>query len=125
MTIKTARKVQIVNIRNRGKAGEELVSLKVEEDCDIGAYLLADTTYSSGGKVSSKLRHLYWFPDHLVKKGDFVLLYTGTGTNRVFKNTLGSTTHAFYWQLKVPVWNDDGDVAALIEARDWQFKGVK
>lgn len=119
--------VRIKSINNQGGYEDEYATLEVLEDCDIGGYLLSDSTYTDDGKVSSKLRHVYWFPDKQVKKGDFVRLYTRpfkAGENRSWSNTAGSTTHSFFWGLRTAVWNDAGDCAVLFDIRDWKSKKV-
>lgn len=115
-------KLRIKSISNKGGFEDEYVSLEVLEDCDIGTHILADSTYTGEGKVSSKVRHMYWFPDKLVSKGDFVRLFTRSprdGEDRSWRNTAGTTTHAFFWGLRTAVWNDEGDCAVLFDIREW------
>lgn len=118
-------KLEILSIHNHGNAEKEHVLLKVTEDCDVGRYILADTTYTSENDVSNKLRHVFWFPDKNIKKGELVSVWTGTGKNTVAQTAAGVPVHRFYWGLKSSVWNDDGDCAALLELSTWQFKHVK
>jgi hypothetical protein len=120
-------KVNISSVNNKGNYEQEYVTLKVAEACDIGYYLLSDSTYTDEGKLSNKIRHIYWFPDKPVGKGDFVFLYTRgkrPGDKAEWKNKEGTTTHAFYWNLKAAVWNDDGDYAVLFEVNTWSNKRV-
>lgn len=119
--------LKIVSIKNTGDYTKEVVKLKVLDDCDIGIYLLSDSTYTSEGKLSNKIRHIYWFPDEKVSKGDFVWLYTRpkkSGDEDKWSNKSKSTTYAFYWGLKTAVWNDEGDFAVLIQANNWEYKKV-
>lgn len=114
----------IGGIKNQGDHTQEYVSLKVNADCDAGQFLLADTTYSEKGKVSSKLRHVFWLPDKQVRAGDFIWVHTGLGKNSENSNKAGTTTHHFYWGLKVSVWNDNGDCAVLFHCDEWAHAGV-
>jgi hypothetical protein len=114
-------KVKIALVHNQGRFDEEYVLLKVEESCDIGRYLLADSTYTTDGKVSNKLRHIYWFPDGAVKKGDLIIVWTKAGKDNTSETDSGVPIHHYYWGLKSAVWNDDGDCAALLELSTWQF----
>lgn len=118
-------KVTIRSVHGHGDYDKEYVVLDVKDDCDIGRYLVADSTYTSETKVSNKLRHLYWFPDKQVKKGEIVVLYTKSGKNYSGTTDRGTPVHYFYWELGVPVWNDTGDCAVLIEANTWEFKRAK
>ncbi|WP_262108037.1 hypothetical protein [Arthrobacter sp. Marseille-P9274] len=47
-----AMDVHISNISGHGDAEKEYVYIKVDNDCDIGHYLLGDTTYTAEGSVS-------------------------------------------------------------------------
>ena len=120
-------KVKIRSVNSKGDYEYECVILEVTEACDVGRYLLSDSTYTGDGGLSNKIRHIYWFPDRQVGKGDFVFLYTrGKKSEDVgsWSNKGGTTTHAFYWGLKTAVWNDDGDYAVLFEVSGWDQKRV-
>lgn len=118
-------KLEIISLHNRGDVEKEYVLMEAKSDCDVGRYVLSDSTYTAAGKVSNKLRHIYWFPDKEVNKGDLVSLRTGTGKNTTLTNASGTTIHRFFWGLKTAVWNDDGDCAVLIEAKTWQLFPTK
>jgi len=113
--------VEIISIHNHGDFDNEYVLLRALEGCDIGRYVLADSTYTSDGKVSNKLRHIYWFPDQAVKKGDLISLWTKSGKSTITESNSGTPIHRFFWGLQTAVWNDDGDCAALLEINTWQF----
>jgi hypothetical protein len=118
-------KISIKSISGHGDYDKEVATLTVNEDCDAGFHVLSDTTYTTDGKISALLRHMFWLPDKQVKKGDFIFIYTKTGTNTSFANNSNTTTHAFYWGLKTAVWNDDKDCAVLFEIGAWQHKATK
>jgi hypothetical protein len=113
-------KLRILSIHEQGKADKEYVWMEVLEDCDLSRYSLADTTYTSTDAISNKLRHFFWFPPKPVKKGQRVLLQTKSGTNDQYTTNDGKTVHRFFWGLKSPVWNNDGDAAVLFEINNWR-----
>ena len=115
-------KLEIVKINNRGDQTQEYVTLRVLEDANLEFCLLTDTTYTDDTHISNKLRHLYWFSQKAVKKGDFVWLYTGKGTNTSRGNDSQTTTHIFYWGLSQPIWNNNADCAVLFEVNAWQTR---
>ena len=119
--------VKIIKIYNKGDYDKEYVSLEVMADCEIGMYMISDTTYTEKGEISNKIRHVYWFPDKKVKKDDFVWLFTrpkkSTDKNE-WSNKSNTMTHAFYWDLKTAVWNDKGNYAILFEIKEWAHKKV-
>ncbi|MCU7496101.1 MAG: hypothetical protein HF314_17535 [Ignavibacteria bacterium] len=112
--------LKISKVQKVGKENSEFVRLSVENDCELGEYLIADSTYTNPGQISNKLRHVYWFPDQKVKKGDTVFLVTGKGTNSIKENG-SNTIYQFHWNLNEGVWNDDGDVAVLFHEKEWEF----
>jgi len=116
--------LRIVKVKDAGVLKKERVILEVTRDTDVGRYLLCDTTFDEKGKISNLLRHTFWFPDKLVKKGDYVAVYSAVGEDTEFQNTGKSTTHVFYWGLDVTVWNKSGDGAILFRAGDWEAKNL-
>ncbi|CAM4345803.1 hypothetical protein CR156_14955 [Stenotrophomonas lactitubi] len=118
-------KVKIVSIHGHGDESKEYVLLRVLDDCDIGKYQLSDTTYIKDNTVSNKLRHVYWFPDKEVSKGDLVSLWTGIGKQATVKNANGETVHRFFWGLKSAIWNDTGDAAVLQHVDQWSHFSAK
>lgn len=110
--------IKIRSIIDHGHDDERIV-LDVTDDTDIGEYLVLDTTYTSAGNVSNKVRHPYWFPDKKVKKMDVVVLYTKRGKSSSKVNKDGSTSHFFYWGLNNNVWNNDGDCALVLHVDNW------
>ncbi len=114
-------KLKIISVHNHGDFDKEYALLRAEEDCDVGHFILADSTYLENGKVSNKVRHTYWFPDKAINKGDLVSLWTRSGENITTETDTGTPLHRFYWNLKSAVWNDNGDCAVLLDIRTWQF----
>lgn len=105
--------LKILSVHNHGDFEKEHVLLEATADCDVGKYQLCDTTYSAKGNISNKLRHTFWIPDKLIKKGDLVSVWTKTGKDQEAKTDAGRTVHRFFWNLSTAVWNDDGDCAVL------------
>ncbi|RYX94619.1 MAG: hypothetical protein EOO28_13435 [Comamonadaceae bacterium] len=113
-------KLKIISVHGHGDYDKEFVKLQVQEDCEVGEFVLTDSTFTEDDKVSNKLRHTFWFPDMLVKKGSIVSVWTRTGTHSLYKTDDGKPLHRFYWGLKTPVWNDIGDCAVLMHVDMWQ-----
>jgi hypothetical protein len=117
-------KLEIVSIRNHGKAAEEYVLLKVLKDCKLNEHILTDSTYQDSGRISNRLRHMYWWPGTSpANAGDFVFVYTREGKDAVrhIKDSV-NVYRDFYWGLKSAIWNDTGDAAVLIEIAAWTCK---
>lgn len=116
-------KAKIRNIIDHGHNDERII-IDILANIDIGEFLVLDTTYTSSGKVSNKVRHPYWFPDQKVKEGDLVVLYTKKGKNNSSVKADGTTSYFFYWGLDSNVWNNDGDCALLLHIDNWESHKV-
>ncbi|MEF1254369.1 hypothetical protein [Vibrio sp. M260112] len=108
-------KLEVTEIKNCGTLNQEYVKISVTSDCNLSYYLLTDTTYTSSDTISNKLRHVYWFRNKEVKKGDTIYLYSCKGSD-----SSNSGTHKFYWNLGKSVWNNDGDAAVLFKISTWK-----
>ena len=115
--------VKISRILDRGTDKERLV-LKVLRNCNMNEYVVFDTTFDENGVVSNKHRHLYVFPQIDVKVNDTVVLYTRRGTYSTIYNDNGTTSHFFYWNLDIHVWNNEGDTAYLLHYDGVDMKRV-
>lgn len=113
---------------DKGNLETEKVVFEVLEDCNMGRFLLFDTTYDENGIESNKNRHLYLFSDLHVHKNDFVVLHTRCvkTTDRIsFTNKRGTTTYNLYWNLNTTVWNNTGDSAYLAHYDAWESKDAR
>ncbi|OIJ41045.1 hypothetical protein [Massilia timonae] len=108
--------LKIISINNTGDIKSEHVLLKAEADCNVGDYLLTDSTYGSNETPSNKLRHVFFFPILTVKKGDYVVLWTNPGNYTVGKMSNMAPQHNIHWGLQETVWNVKGDKAFLFTA---------
>lgn len=107
--------IQVVKVDRANE--NELVVMKVIEDCNLWPFILFDSTFEDG-ELSNLNRHSYMFPNQDVKTGDFVLLYTHDGQDNHYSNRAGSTTWEFYWGLDVNVWNTDRDEVVLVKSAE-------
>lgn len=110
-------KLKIRNIIDRGATDERLVLL-VKEDCDIGKFFAFITTKSDEKIIYTNIKHPFWFPDKLVKKGDLVVLYTKVGSSSFKVNEDGSSSHFYYRNLKSPILVENY-FALIIEVNTW------
>lgn len=111
-------KLKITNIGDQGDLSKERVVMKVESGGNVGEFLLIQSGHFNDS-VTNGIHAAYWFPDKDVKTGDFVVLYTKSGTNseKPFKDV---KSHFFYWGKSQPVWNADNRAAVLMHAPAWE-----
>ncbi len=117
--------VTILYIKDSGDKNHERIILKAINDCNIGKYILFDTTYKED-QISNKLRHCYWFPDKEIKSGDKIILYTKKGHESSKQNKSGIESHFFYWDLdNTTIWNKKEDCAVVIKVESYITKTNK
>ena len=109
--------IEVIKIQKEGK---EMIVLRATQLCNVGRYILFDTTYEEDGAISNRYRHSYIFPNINLGTGDFVVLYSEKGTNRVFTNRGNTKTYELYWGLDVPVWNSKEDNALLVKIDEFR-----
>jgi hypothetical protein len=115
--------LEVLYTLGKGDIENERIVLKVLNNCNIGDYILFDTTFD-GDSFSNKVRHSYWFPDKNVKTGDRVILYTNIGEGASKINKAGHRSHFFHWDLGRTVWNEDKDCAVIVKAEEYNGKIV-
>ena len=108
--------LKIVSIGNGELLVSEHVFLKVEANCDADDYLLTDSTYGSDEAPTTMLGHVFFFPPCLVKKGDYVMVWTRSGTPYLSRTTWDARQHNLFWGLDKTVWSVEGDQAFLFHA---------
>ena len=110
--------LEIKYIKDRGTAEERIV-LVANEDCDIGKYFVFTTKKNAEKIVYTSLKHPYWFPDKVVKKGDLVILYTKQGISSFKENQGGNTSHFYYRDNGTPLLTES-HFTLVVEANTWK-----
>ena len=112
--------LEVRGIENAQDLESERLVLKAKVDLDVGRYVVlrvrtVDERLVAGGNVEAA----YWIPDKKVKAGDFIVIYSKSGSSSEKLSTDGKTaSHFFYWGASQPRWTP-GTAAAIIEAATW------
>ncbi len=117
--------LSITSVHGHGNHAAEYVQLTALGNCDAAYYMVADTTYTNDGHISSKVRHTHWFAHLQLAKCDTIYLYTRRGSNSSSKRQDGTTVHHVFWGLDKAVWNNSGDGALLFQITTWKTTRVK
>jgi hypothetical protein len=113
-------KARIVAVHGDGSAERECLVVEIVKDCDLGDYVVLDSTYRSDHQLSNKHRHIFRFESKQVKAGDQVLLWTKAGVDKVVQDEGSLLAHHYHWGLASAIWNDEGDSAQLLQLADVQ-----
>lgn len=92
--------ISIDYIKDAGSLEKERIVFAVNEDGQLGKFVIAESQTLDESKFSSLVKNPYWFPDRKIKVGDRVVLYTKKGVNNVVDNKNGTHTYFYYWGLE-------------------------
>jgi hypothetical protein len=98
--------LKIIKLQKEGDAKKEYLLLQATEDINLRDYAIADYTFDKDGKPSNIHRHFFRFPNLMMKKGDFVALFTSKGSYKLGQTESKKPCHFIYFGSDAPVWND-------------------
>lgn len=114
----TIPKIRISSVQHKGELEREAVWLHAAGEENLKGYVLIRSYYRESGALSHDLVHGFWFPETVVKAGDWVLVYTKNGRPHAGANAKGTTTHRFYLNWTHAIWTPEAsaDCVVLIKA---------
>lgn len=112
-------RIQIVSIAERGVANRERLHLRALAEVELNRFAVLANRYLSPASLATGGLLAFWFPPVVVKPGDSVILFSGSGAYSTSRAPDGTTNHFFYWGLQRTVWNRTGDCAVLVELESW------
>lgn len=110
-------------IKDAGDFMKERIVFTVENECELGKYLVAHSQIINDTSFSSKLQEVYWFPDRTVYPGDLVVLYTKKGESSAAMNGDNSKTYFYYWGLEGPLSTIERSCIVLLDA-SWKVAEI-
>jgi ABC-type nitrate/sulfonate/bicarbonate transport system permease component len=115
-------RLQFITIANKGIPNQERIHLRVVSDANLSYYVVILSILAPGNlqSVYAGMRVAFWFPTHIVRTGDNVVLYTGQGTQTSNARSDGGTDHFFYWGLNSTMFNTPSACAVVMESSGWQ-----
>jgi hypothetical protein len=116
-------RLRIVGIASPGVPNQERVHLFVDADTDAAFYVLMAGLSGPNGTVTAGTRAAYWFPQTLLKTGDNVIVYTGSGQPVHRVRPQGGTDHFYYWQMPQTIFHLPNACVVLAELNEWQTGG--
>ena len=113
--------LEFSSIASAGALSDERIALKATASFDLTRYAIFVCTSSPDGRVAGgNVPNAFWFWSKKVSPGDFVVVYTKSGTTSEKKNNDGTTSHFFYWGLSSPIWTA-GRIPVIVETSTWTF----
>ncbi|WP_295487713.1 hypothetical protein [uncultured Pseudomonas sp.] len=83
MSIAIVEALKIFEVQNAGVANEECVLIQVLQSCDLAEYALILTMPTIDGHPVPVKDHFLWFGQGFVNQGDWVFVYTASGSTKI------------------------------------------
>lgn len=115
--------IDVKYIKDANVFHDERIVMNVNEDCNLGSFMVMKGKSIGVDSISSQMKDSYWFPDMNVRRGDLIILYSKNGTRSEKQNSSGSTSYFFYWNKNEAMWTHDEDCAVLLEIKKYMAVG--
>jgi len=113
--------LEFSSIADAGVFSNERIALKATASFDLTRYAIFACNSTLDGKVTGgNVPYAFWFWSKKVNPGDFVVVYSKSGTTSEKKNNDGTTSHFFYWGSSSPIWTA-GRTPVVVETSTWTF----
>ncbi|MBY8930594.1 hypothetical protein J1G34_16255 [Pseudomonas sp. Wu6] len=90
MTIGIITSLQIVEVMDHGVPNLERIAIYVTESCDLSEYCLLIGLPALDGTTTPIKDHMLWFGHGFANVGDWVMIYTASGSTTIIPNGLPS-----------------------------------
>ncbi len=114
---------EILGIRDAGDLEKERLLLRALEPGSLEYYIVVNVKANGGGKLTILNDKVFWFPVVPVNAGEFVRLYTKSGSQEKKEGKYGEVPaiyHNFYWGLNTAIWGGVASNAITIfKVNNW------
>ncbi|MYY44357.1 MULTISPECIES: hypothetical protein [Weeksellaceae] len=97
--------LNIKRVQKKGDENDEYILLQAASDLNLKNYAVVDRTYSKD-KVSNIHRHYYRFESFVLKKGQYVALFSKKGSDKDGTTSSDAYCRYVYWNFDKPILND-------------------
>ena len=112
-------KLAITDVKDAGDLSKERIVMKVVSATDIGRFAIFEAG-TQDNTITTGVVDIFWFPNAEVDSGDFVVLYTKSGSEKTKGISGGRNTHFFYWGADKAKWESRDVAPVLVYTSDWQ-----
>lgn len=99
MIVADLSELKLFPVADRGVPNSERIPILVREHTDMGQFGLMIGLNTLSGLANPLRDQLFWFGDGMVKPGDWILVYTGSGKpNKIdWHSPPGSQIYVVHW----------------------------
>jgi len=107
MIFDSINSLYIHNVMDHGVANLERITIYVKEACDLGEYCLFLGMPTVDGSTTPLKDNMLWFGNGFVNPGDWIFVYTASGTTTIHPNGLPSAGSSIQPRLISLHWGKD------------------
>lgn len=115
--------LEIIGIRDAGSLDKERLLLRVLEPVKLEYYVVINVKSTNGDQLVILNDKVFWFPVALANPGEFIRLYTKSGSYKKDTGKYGEASavfHDFYWGLDAPVWGSvKSNAVTIFKLNTW------
>lgn len=98
MIVSDIEELSVVTIIKNGIPNEECIAIKVNLDVNLGQYGIMLGRFNADNTATPFKDNMFWFGDGIVKKGDWLFIYTGSGKPTQVKDSNNTNQlYSLYW----------------------------
>jgi len=86
MSIEVIENLKMVEVLDHGRPNHERVAIYVQHPCDLSEYCMFLTMAGAESPVAPVRDHMLWFGYGLVNEGDWIFVYTASGSTTITTN---------------------------------------
>lgn len=114
MIVANLTELEIYPVEDRGVPNLERIGILVKESTNLGQYGIMIGNYRGNNSAVPYQDNLFWFGDGIVNKGDWIILYTGSGTPRTdIWEATGGNIYTMHWGRSVTMFANSSIVPLL------------
>ncbi len=97
MLVSQIDELSVVTILDNGIPNEECIAIEVNDNINLGQYGVMLGSFNRDNTATPFRDNIFWFNDGIVKKGDWLFIYTGYGEPTQTKDSDGAQLYSLYW----------------------------
>ncbi len=114
MRVSDIYELSVVSVLDRGVPNKECIAIQAEQAINLGQYGVMLGQHAGDNSVFPFQDNMFWFGDGMISEGDWVFIYTGSGTPNKHK-ALDNVHHTYglFWGRANTLFADSNVVPLL------------
>lgn len=123
MILENLTELTIASVLDRGVPNKECIAIKANSPLNTMRYgVLLGNAIPNTSTIFPIKDNYYWFGEGVLNAGDWIFLYTGSGSSRVSQSNDGlSQLYSLYWGRQMTMLYDSNVIPALFRMDAIQY----